>query len=169
MTLAPAPPAVAEIKLTGIFGTNSPYPYPRHALPFVGLKIISSNSHFIPQWSSNAVDWITPAPTEPYFGDYNRDFIESSGWSEFILRYNPFMCFYRAIEDKFTCKSGLRKIARLKENAAFTNNWSGDDLPTDTDLFFAYTNKPACPASGTYSLGIMSRLPICTVEPHNNP
>jgi hypothetical protein len=161
--------SVAQIKFSGVI-TNDPYSH-GHPLPFVRVTVTCTNSHFLPQWSSNAVDWITPESRKFLYDDNPSDFIEYSdwwNWDEYILRYSPSMRFYRAVEVQYECVSNLRKLARLKEMAAYTNNFAGTDDATDMDLAFGYVpNKPSCPAGGTYVFGRMNQLPYCSVGPHN--
>ncbi len=174
MNLTSPRPSIAQIKLVGII---SNYPFStRHTQPFVHVQISSTNSHFIPQWSSNAVDWTTPKPDGPYFYDYEAsDFIEIAGdwmrWNEFILRFFTGTRFFRAIEDKYDCKSGLRKIARLKEAWAAESNRSAGAVPVDTDLYTSAMDKPSCPSGGwtTYRHGSLNMLPHCFVPYHELP
>jgi hypothetical protein len=162
-------PSSAEIKFVGII---SNYPgSTAHAPPFVQVNILATNSHFIPQWSSNAVDWITPKPPFTYPYDEPADFIEvvGPGWNQFFLRFNPVAGFFRALEDKNICKSGLRKAARRKENWAYAGNWAGNDVPVDTDLWTSSADKHRCPSADWFINGSANSLPTCPVPFHDLP
>ncbi len=177
--LLPPHPGFGEVKFLGI-GTNSD-PYTLHPPPYVRLQILSTNSHFIPQWSSNGVNWITPPNSDSY--DYDHDFsdtdvIESVWWwgiggdfDSYKLRFDSVVRFFRGLESKYLCKSGLRHVARLKEAWALERNLGGSAVPMDTDLFTYRWEKHACPRGGwgTTSLLPINGLPNCSVPSHQFP
>jgi hypothetical protein len=107
------PPAYAEIKFLGIDTNLSSFT--RHPPPYVLVKIQSTNSRFVPQWSSNGVDWITPPHPDPYYFYYDfpdTDVIESGGlggFDNYKLRFDSTPRFYRGLDSKYLCKSVCEK------------------------------------------------------------
>ncbi len=173
-SLVSPPPSHGEIKLLGINSDLSGRV--QHEPPFVQVQIESTNSHFIPQWSSNAVDWVTPKPSSghpcpPY--DYQlTDFIDTDGsTTRFTLRLHSNAGFFRAFEDKYVCKSNLRRIARQKEMWAYAGDFFGNDTPSDHDVWPSCADKPECPTGGhdLFIKGKVNELPRCIVLFHELP
>ena len=70
------------------------------------------------------------------------------------------------------CSQNLEQINGAKQQVAFANNLGDTDTPTDAQLipYLAVdtaatidTGTDLCPASGTYTVGDMTTLPICTL------
>jgi prepilin-type N-terminal cleavage/methylation domain-containing protein len=67
------------------------------------------------------------------------------------------------------CQNNLRQINAAKQQWAFENRKDLTDTPGDTDLFgvtLYLAEKPACPASGVYSLNQVGVLAACSVAGH---
>jgi prepilin-type N-terminal cleavage/methylation domain-containing protein len=75
----------------------------------------------------------------------------------------------RQASQKSACVANLKQIEGAKATWALENKKVNSDTPTDGDLFGAtlyIREKPACPASGTYSLLAVDTKPTCTVTEH---
>ena len=64
-----------------------------------------------------------------------------------------------------SCKANLRQVETAKEQWAMDNKKGATDTPAlDTDLVGTYIKStPACPSSGTYTVGNMSTRPTCSI------
>ena len=64
-----------------------------------------------------------------------------------------------------SCKANLRQVETAKEQWAMDNKKGATDTPVlATDLVPTYIKStPACPSSGTYTVGDMSTRPVCSV------
>jgi len=63
------------------------------------------------------------------------------------------------------CRSNLKAIEGAKEIWALENKKTPDAVPTDADLFGAaklISEKPTCPAGGTYRLNSVQESPDCS-------
>ena len=68
------------------------------------------------------------------------------------------------------CISNLRQIEGAKHTWAIENKKVGTDTPGDSDLFGAAVyirEKPACPANGTYTLGVVDTKASCSISGHS--
>ena len=73
----------------------------------------------------------------------------------------------REASQKNACIANLRQIDGAKQTWALEKKKVNTDTPDDTDLFGATVyirEKPPCPANGTYSLGIVSAKPTCSLS-----
>jgi prepilin-type N-terminal cleavage/methylation domain-containing protein len=62
------------------------------------------------------------------------------------------------------CAANLRQIMTAKEQWAMDNKKGATDTPAMTDLVSTYIKTtPACPSSGTYTIGDMSTNPSCSI------
>ena len=80
----------------------------------------------------------------------------------------PSFVHARISSRKNTCIANLRQIENAKTVWANENNRNGGSRPTDADLFGSnqyLRHKPACPASGEYSLEIVDVKVKCTFGP----
>jgi len=68
-----------------------------------------------------------------------------------------------------TCQANLRSMDTAKEHWAMENMKGASETPTDAELVTEYMRAryedelPACPGGGTYTLGDVSTLPICSI------
>ena len=65
------------------------------------------------------------------------------------------------------CKVNLSSIQEAKELWAKENGKPDDAVPTDEDLFGAWksiSEKPQCPAGGSYMLNSVKEVPSCSVH-----
>ena len=63
-----------------------------------------------------------------------------------------------------SCVANLKQIDSGKEQWAMDNKKTSADTPTETDLYGAdkyVKSTPACPSSGTYSIGAIGTAPEC--------
>jgi prepilin-type N-terminal cleavage/methylation domain-containing protein len=70
----------------------------------------------------------------------------------------------REYSQKNACIANLKQIDGAKNTWALEQKKVNSDLPVDTDLFGVtqyIREKPACPANGAYSLGVVSDKPTC--------
>jgi prepilin-type N-terminal cleavage/methylation domain-containing protein len=75
----------------------------------------------------------------------------------------------RTQSQKNACIENLRQLFYAKATWALENKKNTTDVPTDTDIFgptLYIREKPACPASGNYTLVQMSEKPLCDVPGH---
>jgi prepilin-type N-terminal cleavage/methylation domain-containing protein len=75
----------------------------------------------------------------------------------------------RQASQKSACVANLKQIEGAKATWALENKKVGTDTPTDGDLFGAtlyIREKPACPASGTYTINNVDTRPACSVAEH---
>jgi prepilin-type N-terminal cleavage/methylation domain-containing protein len=73
----------------------------------------------------------------------------------------------RANSQKNTCVSNLKQIESAKEQWAMVNKKGATDSPSSGDLTGTATtgfikSYPACPTSGTYTIGDLSTRPTCS-------
>jgi prepilin-type N-terminal cleavage/methylation domain-containing protein len=69
-----------------------------------------------------------------------------------------------------SCIANLKQLESGKEQWAMANGKGATDSPASTDLAPTYIKVyPACPASGTYTIGNMTTRPVCTVAGHVLP
>jgi prepilin-type N-terminal cleavage/methylation domain-containing protein len=64
-----------------------------------------------------------------------------------------------------SCVANLKQIDSGKEQWAMDNKKTSADTPGDTDLYGAtkyVKSTPACPASGTYTVGAIGTAPVCS-------
>ena len=67
------------------------------------------------------------------------------------------------------CILNLKAIEGAKANWALDHKRGSTDTPTDADLFGVISyirDKPACPASGSYTLDQVDAKPACSVAAH---
>src|SRR5436190_15450590 len=72
----------------------------------------------------------------------------------------------REVSQKNACIENLRQIFGAKHTWAFETKKAATDVPVDTDLFGATVyirEKPACPATGTYTLEDVGSKPNCSL------
>ena len=68
------------------------------------------------------------------------------------------------------CINNLRQIDSGKEQSALAQKWDGSancDTTTNKPIVFAYikgNTTPECPAGGTYTFGVVSNNPTCTIS-----
>ena len=67
-----------------------------------------------------------------------------------------------------SCQADLRQIETAKEQWAMDNKKAATDTPTAANLVTEYMRGtedtlPACPSSGTYTVGDMSTRPVCSI------
>src|SRR6185503_10477223 len=65
-----------------------------------------------------------------------------------------------------SCVANLKQIESAKEQWAMDTKAASTATPTDTDLYgtSAYIRTtPACPSSGTYTIGAMTARPDCSI------
>lgn len=79
--------------------------------------------------------------------------------------------FVRARENaqRTACIANLKGIEGVKGTWALETKRGSTDTPTDADLFgptLYMQSKPACPASGTYTLNQVDTKPSCSVATH---
>lgn len=70
---------------------------------------------------------------------------------------------------KQTCISNLKSIDMAKAQWMAQAQKSGDEAPTDVDLFGAdklLRERPKCPSGGTYDYRAASEKPVCSVRGH---
>lgn len=69
------------------------------------------------------------------------------------------------------CINNLRQIDAAKQQWALENNKTGGDLPTKADLLPYLGNHqfPVCPSGGTYTIGVVTNPPTCTISGHALP
>lgn len=70
------------------------------------------------------------------------------------------------------CINNLRQIDGAKQQWALEAKAAPTATPTDNDLYGAglyIKTEPACPASGTYTIGSLANAPTCTVANHVLP
>jgi len=70
------------------------------------------------------------------------------------------------------CLNNLRQLVGAKEEWALEHLKDYTDVPADSDLFGAslyISEKPFCPADGTYTLNSIGANPTCTVNGHTLP
>jgi prepilin-type N-terminal cleavage/methylation domain-containing protein len=75
----------------------------------------------------------------------------------------------REAAQRTACIQNLRAIDGAKSTWALEQKKSSSDTPVDGDLFgtaLYVREKPACPASGTYSLNQVDAKPACSVPAH---
>jgi prepilin-type N-terminal cleavage/methylation domain-containing protein len=75
----------------------------------------------------------------------------------------------RQASQKSACVANLKQIEGAKATWALENKKVGTDTPTDGDLFGStlyIREKPACPASGTYTINNVDTRPACSVAEH---
>jgi prepilin-type N-terminal cleavage/methylation domain-containing protein len=75
----------------------------------------------------------------------------------------------RQASQKSACVANLKQIEGAKATWALENKKIGTDTPTDGDLFGStlyIRQKPACPASGTYTIANVDTRPSCSVAEH---
>ena len=68
-----------------------------------------------------------------------------------------------------TCALNLKAIEGGKETWALETRRGSTDTPTDADLFGStcyLKTKPACPASGTYTINQVDTKATCSVPTH---
>lgn len=68
------------------------------------------------------------------------------------------------------CIANLRSIDGAKCIWAMENQKSGNDTPTDRELFGSTHDirvKPVCPAGGAYTVGSVSEKPRCSIRSHH--
>jgi len=87
--------------------------------------------------------------------------------------------FIKAREDSMAtaCATNLEQINGAKQQVAFAENLGPTETPSDaqltpylqlgSDISIVNNSTNICPAGGTYTVGDMSTLPVCTlaVEP----
>lgn len=62
------------------------------------------------------------------------------------------------------CQANLREVLCAKERWAMDKNAASAATPTEGDLTPYYThNRPICPGGGTYTIGALNILPVCSV------
>jgi prepilin-type N-terminal cleavage/methylation domain-containing protein len=83
--------------------------------------------------------------------------------------------FIKAREDSqaTACATNLEQINGAKQQVAFAQNLGPTDTPSDaalmqylqlgTDVTAVNNSTNICPAGGTYTVGNMSILPVCTL------
>ena len=63
-----------------------------------------------------------------------------------------------------SCQANLKQVESAKEQWAMDNKASTTATPAMTDLSPTYIKStPACPSSGTYTVGNMSTTPTCSI------
>ncbi|MDO8586699.1 MAG: prepilin-type N-terminal cleavage/methylation domain-containing protein [Armatimonadota bacterium] len=68
-----------------------------------------------------------------------------------------------------TCQANMRQMDTAKEHWAMENQMGQTDTPTSAELITEYMRAryedalPSCPSSGTYTLGNMATLPVCSI------
>jgi len=69
------------------------------------------------------------------------------------------------------CINNLRMIDSAKQQWALENNKKGTDTPTKADIAQYLKNGqfPVCPAGGTYTIGVVSNAPTCSISKHKLP
>jgi prepilin-type N-terminal cleavage/methylation domain-containing protein len=75
----------------------------------------------------------------------------------------------RQASQKSACVANLKQIEGAKATWALENKKVNADVPTDADLFGAtlYIRvKPACPASGAYTVDAVDTKASCSVADH---
>ena len=75
----------------------------------------------------------------------------------------------REVAQRTACTQNLRAIDGAKSTWALEQKKTSTDTPADGDLFGAalyLREKPACPASGTYSLNQVDAKPACSLPAH---
>ncbi len=81
----------------------------------------------------------------------------------------PNLAKARKSAQKAACIANLKTIEGAKGIWALEMKKNDTDVPTDGDLFGPDKNiseKPACPAGGTYTLGAVSEKPTCSAPGH---
>ena len=71
----------------------------------------------------------------------------------------------REFSQKNACIANLKQIDGAKNTWALEQKKVNSDSPGDTDLFgttLYIREKPVCPGSGTYTLGVVSDKPTCS-------
>ena len=75
----------------------------------------------------------------------------------------------REASQKNACIANLKQIDGAKNTWALEQKKTSSAVPVNADLFGAtlyIRDTPQCPANGTYTLGIVSAKPLCTVAGH---
>ena len=75
----------------------------------------------------------------------------------------------RAASQKSACVANLKQIEGAKATWALENKKVNADVPADSDLYgptLYIKDAPACPASGTYTIGAVSTKAACSVADH---
>ena len=69
------------------------------------------------------------------------------------------------------CINNMRQIEAAKNEWALKENKAGGDVPTAEDLtpYFMNGKFPICPDGGTYTIGVVSNLPTCSIPGHQLP
>jgi prepilin-type N-terminal cleavage/methylation domain-containing protein len=65
-----------------------------------------------------------------------------------------------------SCVANLKQIESAKEQWAMDTKASSTASPTDSDLYGSANyirTTPACPSSGTYTIGDMATRPVCSI------
>jgi type II secretory pathway pseudopilin PulG len=77
----------------------------------------------------------------------------------------PYFVHAREGAQARACQHNLKQIFGGKERWAMDNNRGSDDTPAVSDLVPDYLRAPEsrCPANGTYTIGSLSELPVCTI------
>lgn len=70
-----------------------------------------------------------------------------------------------------TCINHLRQIDAAKQQWALENNKPANAIPTAADIapylkLDANGNIPGCPSGGTYTIGAVDELPMCSIPGH---
>ena len=63
------------------------------------------------------------------------------------------------------CIANLKKLSHVKELWAFEKNKSQTAVPNPSDMtpYLGGGKMPSCPANGSYTLGRVSRTPVCSL------
>jgi len=75
----------------------------------------------------------------------------------------------REASQKNACIANLKQIDGAKNTWALEMKKVNGDTPNDSELFgttLYIREKPSCPANGSYTLGVVSDKPVCTVGGH---
>ena len=75
----------------------------------------------------------------------------------------------REASQKNACIANLKQIDGAKNTWALEQKKVSSDSPGDGDIFGAtlyIREKPGCPANGSYTLGLVSAKPLCSLPNH---
>ena len=71
----------------------------------------------------------------------------------------------RSESRKSACINNLRLIDHAKQQYATAKNLKETDTPADSDIWgYLKNGQPICPGGGSYTVGNMSTLPVCSLS-----
>jgi len=87
-----------------------------------------------------------------------------------------YLCFWSPVQNAASkpglghpvCRDNLRWIDSTKHQWALEHNKMTNDVPTWSDLLPYMKKMPVCPDGGSYTVGIVGTVPVCSIGGHRH-